>query len=213
MMSARVLIADDHAVVRAGLRQMLAEDNSVGEIGEASTGQQTLERLRENPWELLILDIGMPDRSGMDILRHVRSGYPDTRVLILSGFPERQYAINMLRAGAHGFLGKESAPDDLLKAVHVILAGRRYLSPTMSELLISEIDNGGMDRPIHQQLSKREFQIFSKLAVGKSVTEIANDLCLSAKTVSTYRARLLEKMSFKTNADLTQYAVRNQLIP
>ncbi|HWM44061.1 MAG TPA: response regulator transcription factor, partial [Burkholderiales bacterium] len=104
MMSARVLIADDHAVVRAGLRQMLADDNSVGEIGEAATGQQTLERLRETPWELLILDIGMPDRSGMDILRHVRSGYPDTRVLILSGFPERQYAINMLRAGAHGFL-------------------------------------------------------------------------------------------------------------
>ncbi len=160
MMTSRVLIADDHAVVRAGLRQLLGEDNAVGEIGEAATGQQTLERLRESPWELLILDIGMPDRSGMDILRHVRSGYPDTRVLILSGFPERQYAINMLRAGAHGFLGKESAADDLLKAVHVILAGRRYLSPTMSELLISEIDNGGSDRPIHQQLSKREFQIF-----------------------------------------------------
>ena len=106
MMTARVLIADDHAVVRAGLRQLLGEDSSVGEIGEAATGQQTLERLRESQWELLILDIGMPDRSGMDILRHVRSGYPDTRVLILSGFPERQYAINMLRAGAHGFLGK-----------------------------------------------------------------------------------------------------------
>ena len=174
--NARVLIADDHAVVRAGLRQMLAEDTAVGEIGEASTGQQTLERLRESNWELLILDIGMPDRSGMDILRHVRSGYPDTRVLILSGFPERQYAINMLRAGAHGFLGKESAPDDLLKAVHVILAGRRYLSPTMSELLITEIDNGGADRPIHQQLSKREFQIFCKLASGSSVSEIAREL-------------------------------------
>ncbi len=178
MVTARVLIADDHAVVRAGLRQLLGEDTAVGEIGEAATGQQTLERLRESPWELLILDIGMPDRSGLDILRHVRSGYPDTRVLILSGFPERQYAINMLRAGAHGFLGKESAAEDLLKAVHVILAGRRYLSSTMSELLISEIDNGGSDRPIHQQLSKREFQIFTKLASGSSVSEIAKELCL-----------------------------------
>jgi two-component system invasion response regulator UvrY len=209
--TARVLIADDHAVVRAGLRQLLSDDNQIGEIGEAGTGQQTLERLREKPWELLILDIGMPDRSGMDILRHVRSGYPDTRVLILSGFPERQYAINMLRAGAHGFLGKESAPDDLIKAVHVILAGRRYLSPTMSELLLSEIDNGN-DRPIHQQLSKREFQIFCKLASGSSVSDIAKELCLSVKTVSTYRSRVLEKMHFKTNADITSYALRNGLI-
>jgi two-component system, NarL family, invasion response regulator UvrY len=190
---------------------MLSDDNQIGEIGEAGTGQQTLERLREKPWELLILDIGMPDRSGMDILRHVRSGYPDTRVLILSGFPERQYAINMLRAGAHGFLGKESAPDDLIKAVHVILAGRRYLSPTMSELLLSEIDNGN-DRPIHQQLSKREFQIFCKLASGSSVSDIAKELCLSVKTVSTYRSRVLEKMHFKTNADITSYALRNGLI-
>jgi DNA-binding NarL/FixJ family response regulator len=212
MMTAKVLIADDHAVVRAGLRQLLGEDTAIGEIGEAATGQQTLERLRESPWELLILDIGMPDRSGMDILRHVRSGYPDTRVLILSGFPERQYAINMLRAGAHGFLGKESAADDLLKAVHVVLAGRRYLSPSMSELLISEIDNGGSDRPIHQQLSKREFQIFTKLAAGSSVSEIAKELCLSVKTVSTYRSRVLEKMHFKTNADITSYALRNGLI-
>ncbi len=162
--------------------------------------------------DVLILDIGMPDRSGMDILRHVRSGYPDTRVLILSGFPERQYAINMLRAGAHGFLGKESAPDDLLKAVHVILAGRRYLSPTMSELLISEIDNGGADRPIHQQLSKREFQIFCKLAQGESVSQVAAKMFLSVKTVSTYRTRILEKMAMKSNADLTYYAIKNGLI-
>lgn len=209
---ARVLIADDHALVRAGLKQFLVDDRSITAVGEAATGRETLEKLRDETWDLVILDIGMPDRSGMDILRHVRSGYPDTRVLILSGFPERQYAINMLRAGAHGFLGKESAPDDLLKAVHVILAGRRYLSPTMSELLITEIDNGGADRPIHQQLSKREFQIFCKLASGSSVSEIARELCLSVKTVSTYRSRVLEKMHFKTNADITSYALRNGLI-
>ena len=209
---ARVLIADDHAVVRAGLRQLLGADHAINEIGEAETGQQTLDRLRDGQWDLLILDIAMPDRSGLDILRHVRAGFPDTRVLILSGYPERQYGINVLRAGAHGFLGKESAAEELTKAVHAILAGRRYLSQTMSELLISEIDGAGTDRPIHQQLSEREFQIFCKLANGVSVSGIARELCLSVKTVSTYRSRVLEKLNFKTNADITSYALRNGLI-
>ena len=212
MSTARVLIADDHPVVRAGLMQLLGEDAAIGETGTAASGQETLDRLREGHWDLLILDIGMPDRSGLDILRHVRSGFPDTRVLILSGFPERQYAINMLRAGAHGFLGKESAPDQLLNAVHTILAGRRYVSPAVSELLLSEIDSEGGDKPIHQQLSEREFQIFCKLASGSSVSAIARELCLSVKTVSTYRSRVLEKLNFRTNADITTYALRNDLI-
>lgn len=209
---ARILIADDHAVVRAGLRQLLSADSAVDEIGEAATGQQTLERLRESAWDLLILDIAMPDRGGLDILKHVRSGHPDTRILILSGFPERQYGINVLRAGAHGFLGKESAPEELTKAVHAILAGRRYISPTMSELLISEIDGSDADKPMHLQLSEREFQIFCKLASGAAVSDIARELCLSVKTVSTYRSRVLEKLNFKTNADITSYALRNGLI-
>lgn len=209
---AKVLIADDHAVVRAGLRQLLGEDRAISEIGEAATGQQTLDRLRENHWELLILDIGMPDRSGLDILRHVRSGFPETRILVLSGYPERQYAINVLRMGAHGYLGKDGAPEELTNAVHAILAGRRYVSPTMSELLISEIDGGGDGKPIHLQLSEREFQIFCKLAAGNAVSEIARELCLSVKTVSTYRSRVLEKMNFRTNADITSYALRNGLI-
>ncbi len=209
---ARILIADDHAVVRAGLRQLLAADSAVDDIGEASTGQQTLERLREGHWDLLILDIAMPDRGGLDILKHVRAGYPDTRILILSGFPERQYGINVLRAGAHGFLGKDSAPEELSKAVHAILAGRRYISPTMSELLISEIDGSDADKPMHLQLSEREFQFFCKLASGAAVSDIARELCLSVKTVSTYRSRVLEKLNFKTNADITSYALRNGLI-
>jgi DNA-binding NarL/FixJ family response regulator len=212
MSTARVLIADDHPVVRAGLMQLLGEDAAIGDTGSAASGQETLDRLREERWDLLILDIGMPDRSGLDILRHVRSGFPDTKVLILSGFPERQYAINMLRAGAHGFLGKESAPDQLLNAVHTILAGRRYVSPTVSELLLSEIDSEASDKPIHQQLSEREFQIFCKLASGSSVSAIARELCLSVKTVSTYRSRVLEKLNFRTNADITTYALRNDLI-
>jgi len=209
---ARVLVADDHAVVRAGLRQMLGADPAVDEIGEAATGQETLDRLREGHWDLVILDIAMPDRSGLDILKHVRSGFPDTRVLILSGFPERQYAINVLRAGAHGYLAKGSAPEELMNAVHAILAGRRYVSPTLSELLISEIDGSGGDKPIHAQLSEREFQIFCKLAGGSAVSEIARELCLSVKTVSTYRSRVLEKMNFRTNADIASYALRNGLI-
>ncbi len=212
MSTARILIADDHPVVRAGLMQLLGEDAAIGETGTAASGQETLDRLRESQWDLLILDIGMPDRSGLDILRHVRSGFPETRVLILSGFPERQYAINMLRAGAHGFLGKESASEQLLNAVHAVLAGRRYISPAVSELLLSEIDGEGGDKPIHQQLSEREFQIFCKLAGGSSVSAIAQELCLSVKTVSTYRSRVLEKMNFKTNADITTYALRNDLI-
>ena len=209
---AKVLIADDHVLVRAGLRQFLEDDRNITEIGEAATGQQTLDRLRDDRWDLLILDINMPDRSGLDILKHVLSGFPETRVLILSGFPERQYAINVLRAGAHGFLAKESAAEELMKAVHLVLSGRRYVSPTMAELLISEIDGGGSDRPIHLQLSEREFQIFCKLASGNPVSEIARELCLSVKTVSTYRSRVLEKLNFRTNADITSYALRNGLI-
>lgn len=153
----------------------------------------------------------MPDRSGLDILKHVRSGFPDTRILVLSGFPERQYALNVLRAGASGYLAKDSAAEELMKAVHTILQGRRYVSATLAELLVSDIDGDG-ERPIHAQLSEREFQIFCKLATGRAVSDIAQELCLSVKTVSTYRSRVLEKMNFKTNADITSYALRNGLM-
>jgi DNA-binding NarL/FixJ family response regulator len=206
-----VLIADDHALVRAGLRQLLKDCPGISDIGEAATGQQTLDRLREAPRDLLILDIGMPDRSGLDILKHVRSGFPDTRVLVLSGLPERQYAINVLKAGANGYLGKECAPEELVSAVHAVLAGRRYVSQTLADILVSEL-NGDGDQPLHAQLSEREFQIFCKLASGSAVSEIARELSLSVKTVSTYRSRVLEKMNFRSNADMTSYAVRNNII-
>ena len=208
---ARVLIADDHALIRTGLRQFLLEDMTIKDVGEAATGQQTLDKLRLGPWDLLILDINMPDRSGLDILKHVRAGFPETRVLMLSGFPERQYALNVLRAGASGYLAKDSATDELLKAVHAVLQGRRYVSATLAELLVSEL-NSDTDKPIHTQLSEREFQIFCKLATGKPVSEIAEELFLSVKTVSTYRSRVLEKMNFRTNADITSYALRNGLM-
>ncbi|HTP38808.1 MAG TPA: response regulator transcription factor [Steroidobacteraceae bacterium] len=207
----RVLIADDHAVVRAGLRQFLETEPGIKEIAEAASGSETLDQLRTQKSDLLLLDINMPDRSGLDILKQVRATHPDTRVLVLSGFPERQYAVNVLRAGASGFLSKESAPDELVKAVRTVLSGRRYVSPALAELLASELDVDSQ-QPMHSRLSEREFQILCKLAAGSSVSEIAVELCISVKTVSTYRSRVLEKMNFKTNADLTSYALRNGMI-
>jgi two-component system invasion response regulator UvrY len=208
---ARVLIADDHAVVRAGLRQFLEEDRSIVEIGEASTGREVLEALRRARWDLLILDINMPDRSGLDILSHIRASQHETRVLVMSGLPERQYALNVLRAGARGYLSKDGAPEELLKAVRTVLEGRRYVSAALAELLVSELDQDA-DKPLHSRLSEREFQVLCKLAAGRAVSEIAAELCLSVKTVSTYRTRVLEKMHLETNADLTTYALRNGLI-
>jgi two-component system invasion response regulator UvrY len=207
----RVLIADDHALIRTGLMQLLQEDRSIREVGEAATGEQTLDKLRESRWDLLLLDINMPDRSGLDILKHVRSGFPDTRVLVLSGYPERQYARNVLRAGASGYLAKDVATEELIRAVRMVLQGRRYVSASLAELLVNDLDTDA-NQPIHSQLSEREFQIFCKIAVGKSVSDIAEELCLSVKTVSTYRSRVLEKMSFANNADITSYALRNGLM-
>lgn len=208
---ARVLIADDHAVVRTGLKQFLVEDHRISAVGEAASGRETLDQLRAERWDLVILDIGMPDRNGLDILQQIRAAHADTRVLVLSGYPERQYALNVLRAGAMGFIDKSAPPEELLRAVHSVLTGRRYVSATLAELLVGELD-GISDKPLHARLSEREFQVFFKLATGQSVSEIANELCLSVKTVSTYRTRILEKMSLQTNADLTSYALRNELI-
>ena len=207
----RILIVDDHAVVRAGLRQFLLEEPAYQDVEEAATGDQALDKLRQGRWDLLILDINMPGRNGIDILKHVVAGSPETKILILSGYPEHQYALNVLRAGASGYLPKESAPDELLKAVRHILQGKRYVSAALAEMLVSELDTDH-DKPAHSGLSQREFQIFCKLAAGASISAIAGELCLSVKTVSTYRSRVLEKMGFKTNADITTYALRNGLI-
>jgi DNA-binding NarL/FixJ family response regulator len=208
---ARVLIADDHALVRAGLRQYLQESGCFTDIAEAASGMQVLDMLRVGPTELLILDINMPDRGGLDILRHVRASHPDVRVLVLSGFPERQYALNVLKAGASGYLSKDSSPEELLKAVVRVMAGRHYVSSNLAELLAADLDRHD-ERPLHAGLSEREFQIFRRLAVGQSVSQIAGELSLSVKTISTYRTRVLEKMCFKSNAEITTYALRNGLM-
>jgi two-component system, NarL family, invasion response regulator UvrY len=208
---ASVLIADDHAMVRAGLRRWLEQDPAIDTIGEAVSGSETLERLRDSAWDVVVLDINMPDRSGIDILAHIRTGYPKTRVLVISAFSEKQYAIYALRAGAAGYLAKDQAPEDFMRAIRTVLAGRRFVSTTLAEMLVGALDEPA-DQPLHSTLSQREFQILCKLAVGRSVSEIDRELCISVKTVSTYRARILEKMNFSTNADLTAYALRNGLM-
>jgi len=207
----RVLIADDHAVVRAGFRQFLEADSSITVIGEAATGSETLDQLRKQAWDMVLLDIHMPDRSGLDILRHIQTGHPSVKVLVMSGLPEQQYAVNVLRAGASGYLSKDSAPEELMKAVRTVLAGRRYVSAALAEMLAADL-GGDPDKPMHARLSTREFQIFCKLAAGRGVSDIALELSLSVKTVSTYRSRILEKMNFRANADITSYALRNGLI-
>lgn len=209
----KVLIADDHAVVRSGYKQFLEADSSIVEIGEAANGQETIDQLRSQEWDLLLMDIHMPDRSGLDILQHVTATYPAVRVLVMSGLPEEQYARNVLRAGASGYLSKGGSPQEFIKAVRQILSGRRYVSATLAESMAADIEtNRDQDLPQHGLLSPREFQIFCKLADGATVTGIAAELALSVKTISTYRSRILEKMRFSSNADITSYALRNGLI-
>jgi DNA-binding NarL/FixJ family response regulator len=197
-------------MVRAGLREFLQEEAEF-EIGEAGSGNEALAQMHARRWDLVILDINMPDRSGVDVLQRLLASYPATRVLIVSGFPEQQYAANMLKAGAAGYLPKECAPQELLLAVRSVLRGRRYLTAGMAQLLAS-IGEGDRAKSLHDRLSRREFQIFCKVAVGYSVSDIALELGLSPKTVSTYRCRILRKMGFCTNTDLTRYALETGIV-
>jgi DNA-binding NarL/FixJ family response regulator len=207
----RILIVNDHDVVRVGFRQILSEHTRFQVAGEASSAADALEALRKDPYDIVLLDLSLPDGSGMDVLRRIKVRYPDTRVLVLSGFSEEQYGVNMLRAGASGFLSKTCSSAELIKAIDTVAVGRRYISPKLADILADGL-NAPVDKPLHEQLSDREFQIFCHLAEGKTVTEIGEMLFISVKTVSTYRARLMEKMGLKTNSELTYYAVKNGLI-
>jgi len=202
---------DDHDIVRAGFRQILSGHSDIEIVCEGGTAREALAGIRGNHLHVCIIDLSLPDLSGMDVLRQVKISRPEVAILILSAFSEEQYGLNVLKAGASGFLSKELASEALVSAVRTVAAGRRYVSPKLAELLAQGLTED-IEQPAHMKLSEREFQIFTKLAVGRSVTEIADDLHLSTKTVSTYRARLLEKMNFKTNADLTQYAMRHDLM-
>jgi two-component system, NarL family, invasion response regulator UvrY len=206
-----ILIADDHAILRRGLKKILQHALPDAICGEAQDAREVMEHVRAGPWDLLILDITMPGRSGLDVLRDVKTLRPDLPVLILSMHPEDQYAKRVLRAGASGYMNKESAPEELLKAVAKVLGGGSYVSPRLAESLARDLTRHP-DRSPHEILSDREFEVLRRLGSGRTVAQIADDLNLSATTVSTYRARLLDKMRMTTTAELIRYAVENNLI-
>jgi len=207
----RILIADDHPILRAGLRTLLAECDDMTVTGEASSGAEAMEMINAAEHDVVLLDIGLPDMNGVDVLMQIKRRRPQVPVLILSMHPEEQFAVNLLRAGASGYVPKEAAPDQLVTAIRTVTNGRRYVSSALADALARDIGEPA-SQPSHVTLSEREFQIFCKLAAGMTVSQIGTNLNLSVKTISTYRSRILGKMSMKTNADLTYYAIKNGIL-
>jgi two-component system, NarL family, invasion response regulator UvrY len=207
----RVLIADDHTIVRRGLKQIVGEEADMAVIGEARDSQELVALVRKQPCDVVVLDISMPGRSGLDVLKDMKHERPELPILILSVHPEDQYAVRTLKLGASGYLTKDSAPEELVHAIRKVLMGGKYVTPSLAERLASDLatDSG---RPLHETLSEREHQVLCMLASGKSIKEIADELALSVKTVSTYRARILEKLNMRNNAELTHYAITSRLV-
>jgi len=207
----RILIADDHAVVRRGLKQILAGEFKKADFGEASNAREALDRIRKENWDTVVLDITMPGRSGLEALKEMKEARPKLPVLVLSMHSEDQFAVRVLKSGASGYMTKESAPEELVGAVKKVLGGGRYVSAALAEKMASylAIDT---PKPPHERLSDREFVVLRMIASGKTVSRIAAELSLSVKTVSTYRTRILEKMAMTSNAELTHYAIKNQLV-
>jgi DNA-binding NarL/FixJ family response regulator len=206
-----ILIADDHAIVREGLKQIVAETDDMVVADEATSGHEVLEKVRNNEYDVVILDISMPGRGGVDILKQLKSQRPNLPILILSMHPEEQYAVRVLKAGAAGYLTKESAPDELITAIRRVSLGRKYVSSSLAEKLAFDLERD-TEKPYHEILSDREYQVMCMIASGKRVQEIAEELCLSVKTVSTYRSRILQKMNMKNNAELMHYAIKQGLV-
>ncbi|NLT22351.1 MAG: response regulator transcription factor [Syntrophorhabdus sp.] len=207
----RILVADDHSVVREGIKQILAGLDDMTVEDEAESGQEVLLKMTAKDFDLVLLDISMPGKSGLEVLEEIKVMKPRVPVLILSMHPEEQYAVRMLRAGASGYLTKASAPQELISAIRKVSRGGKYVTVSLAEKLAFELD-AGAEKPRHERLSNREYQVMLMLASGLSVSEVAEELCLSAKTISTYRTRILDKMDMKKNAELTLYAVKNNLI-
>ena len=207
----RVGIVDDHAVVRAGLKQFLGEQVDLRVTGEAADGAGALQLARGGELDVLVMDLAMPDQSGVDALAAIKARFPELPVLILSGYPETHYATTLLKQGASGYLNKECDPVEIVEAIRTVARGRRYITPAVAEMLADQVSGNG-DRPPHDALSERELQVFLHLAQGQTVGQLADSMCLSVKTVSTYRTRVLEKLKLKTNSDLTYYALKNGLI-
>ena len=208
----RILLADDHAVVRQGLKQILAAEFRNAVFGEASNGQQAIDLVWKEPWDVVVLDITMPGQSGLDVLKAIRKSRPKLPVLMLSMHPEDQFAVRMLKIGASGYMTKESAPAELVGAVKKVLSGGHYVSAALAEKMASFLAMDVQPTP-HERLSDREFLVLRQIGSGKTVTAIAKELSLSVKTISTYRTRILEKMGMLNSAELTHYAIQNNLVP
>ena len=208
---ARILVADDHAVVRRGLIEILRDVLPNALFGEAESGARALELARRELWDVVVLDVSLPDQNGLDVLKQIRVFAPQLPVLILSMYPEEQFALRAFRAGAAGYVTKRTAPQEIGEAVRRVLAGGRYITPSIAERMALDLARP-KDKAPHEILSDREYQVFRRLAMGKTVKDIGAELALSVQTVSTYRARILSKMGFRTNAELTEYAIRSGLL-
>ncbi len=207
----RIIIADDHEIVRAGLKQIIMNDPDLSVEGEAGDGQELLEKLRKRKYDVVLLDMKMPGRSGLEILKQLRIEHPSLPVLVLSMHSEEQYAVRTIKAGASGYITKETAPDRLIGAIKRVCDGGKYISPTLAERLADSIVDT-RNKPAHEYLTDREFQVMCMIASGKTITDIARELFLSVKTISTYRQRILEKMNMKNNAELTHYVISSNLL-
>ncbi len=208
----RIILTDDHAIVRAGLKKLILDEADMTIVGEAASAEEALSlSAKTNCYDVMLLDIALPDKNGIDTLKLLKKSNPDLPVLILSMFPEDQYAIRVMRAGAAGYVSKDSAPDELVTAIRKVASGSKYITPTLAEKLATEIEVSGK-RPRHALLSDREFEILLGIAKGKSLTEIAEELVLSIKTVSTYRSRILDKMHMSKNSELARYAQDHHLL-
>ena len=207
----KILVADDHAIVRAGLKQILADTADMVVAGEATNGREVLEHVRKDDWDLILLDLAMPGKGGLETLKELKKEKPKLPVLVLSIYTEEQYALRALKAGASGYLTKESAPEELIVAIGKVAQGGKYFSSTLAANLVRYIEQDA-EKPVHRMLSDREYQVMLLIASGRTVMEIADETCLSVKTVSTYRSRALAKMGMKNNSVFTHYAIRNGLI-
>ena len=208
----RILIADDHAIVREGLKQILADTKDMVVAGDAENGNDAIKLARRGDADVLLLDISMPDRSGIEVLKQIKKENPRLAVLMLSMHREDQYAIRSLKAGAAGYLNKQSAPAELVDAIRQVAAGRKYISPALAQELANQVGDENRETPPHETLSDREYQTLIMIASGKTVSDIAAELALSVKTISMYRSRLLQKMKLRHNAELTHYAIKNHLV-
>jgi len=208
----KILIVDDHAVVRRGLQQIVLDEYEDLVFGEATNGQEALDSLNDQDWDVIVLDISMPGRSGLDVLKEIRRERPTLPVLVLSMHPEDQFAVRVLRAGASGYMTKETAPDELVTAINKVTTGGTYVSVSLAEILAQDLQSNASDTSLHQRLSDREYEVMVMIASGKAVSEIADELSLSVKTISTYRARILDKVHMKSNAELTRYAIKHGLV-